>query len=164
MKEIHLKWHGPYSLEYARNGEPGQTFGLYQYMGMHDVYGPSTLLYLGRASDAQIGNRLAGHVHHSWSSLPVEILIGNIATEDQLGNNLGDNERSEQIKLAERLLIYTHSPAWNSSNVKSLYWPSIPEDLHIFNWGVRGRLLPEVSAKRWREVGNALPKGLTVQE
>ena len=155
--EIHLNWHGPYSLEEAK-GEQGQTVGLYQYMGMHDVYGPEALLYIGRASVRHISTRLAEHVLDSWSSLPVKILIGNVAAEAKLGYN----ERREQIELAESLLIYTHSPAWNSSNVKSLGWSSMPE-LHIFNWGVRGHLLPEVSTKRWREVGNALPERLEVQ-
>ena len=66
----------------------------------------------------------------------------------------------QQIDLAERLLIYTHSPAWNSQHIKSLKWEKIPENLHIFNWGVRGHLLPEVSVRRWREVGNAIPERL----
>ena len=155
MKEIHINWRGPYSLEDAK-GEQGQTVGLYQYMGMHDVYGPATLLYIGK-SDVWISNRLTEHVHHLWSSLPVDILIGEVAAK----TNLEDDERKKQIELAERLLIYTHSPAWNSSNVKSISekkWSEIPADLHIFNWGVRGHLLPEVSAKRWSAIGNKFPK------
>ena len=159
MKEIHISWHGPYTLNDARTGRQGATYGLYQYIGMHDVYGPGTLLYLGKAVDRQINSRLSEHVHESWSSLPVDILIGNLATEAKLQND----EWSEQIDLAERLLIYTHSPAWNSSNVKSIDWSSTPP-LHIFNWGDRGYLLPEVTTKRWCEVGNAIPTRFNVQD
>lgn len=158
MPDIHLNWRGPYSLEYARDGKPGQTFGLYQYMGMNDIYGPTALLYIGRASRRHIGIRLAEHNLHRWSSLPVEILIGEIAAEDPLD----DNERSKRVEQAESLLIYAHSPAWNSSNIRNVGWSNMP-DLHIFNWGMRGHLLPEVSTKRWCEVGNALPERLQIQ-
>ena len=82
--DIHLDWSGPYSLDEARNGERGQTLGLYQYTGMHDVYGPGTLLYLGMAADRPISCRLQEHVHHEWSCFPVEILIGNVASENVL--------------------------------------------------------------------------------
>ena len=151
--EINLDWQGPYS----RDGALKVTgIGLYQYTGMHDVYGPATLLYLGKASDNWIVHRLTQHVHHSWSSFPVKILIGKVAAE----NNLPSEDHRQQIDLAERLLIYTHSPAWNSQHIKSLKWEKIPENLHIFIWGVRGHLLPEVSVRRWREVGNAIPERL----
>lgn len=155
--EIHLNWRGPYSLDEAK-GEPGETFGLYQYVGMNAIYGPSALLYLGRASRQYIGIRLAQHNLGLWSSLPVEILIGEIAAETPLD----ENEWMNQIELAESLLIYTHSPAWNSSNIQNVNWSNMP-DLHIFNWRMRGHLLPEVSTKRWCEVGNALPKRLKIQ-
>lgn len=159
MMEIHLNWRGPYSLEDASGGL-GETLGLYQYIGMNAIYGPAALLYLGRASRRHIGIRLAEHNLDLWSSLPVEILIGEIAAEAE--TPLDENERMNQIELAESLLIYTHSPAWNSSNIQNVNWSNMP-DLHIFNWGVRGHLLPEVSTKRWREVGNALPERLEIQ-
>ena len=149
MTEIHLKWHGPYSLE-AACGEPGQTVGLYQYMGMNTVYGPAALLYIGRSN--QISYRLATHNLHEWSSLPVDILIGELVEK----TNLESKEMA--IDLAERLLIYTHSPAWNSPNVADPNFKNMPPDLHIFNWGVRGHLLPEVSVKRWSAIGNKFPK------
>ncbi len=155
--EIHLNWRGPYSLEDARNGQAGQTFGLYQYMGMNAIYGPAAVLYIGRASKQYIATRLAQHNLDRWSSLPVEILIGEIAAELPLD----DNERNQQIELAESLLIYTHSPAWNSANIQNVTWSNMP-DLHIFNWGMRGHLLSEVSTKRWCEVGNALPERLNI--
>ena len=151
--EIHLNWHGPYSLEDARDGDPGQTVGLYQYMGMNTVYGPMALLYLGK-SNIHIGNRLADHNLHEWSSLPVEILIGEMVAKTNLESN------REAIDLAERLLIYTHSPAWNSANVANPNFENMPPDLHIFNWGIRGHLLPEVSVRRWSAVGNKFPNDL----
>ena len=138
MTEIHLKWRGPYSLEVAR-GEPGQTVGLYQYMGMNTVYGPAALLYIGKSND-QISNRLERHNLDEWSSLPCGILIGEVEE-----TNLKSNR--EAIDLAERLLIYTHSPTWNSANVASLNFEEMPRDLHIFNWGIRGHLPPEVSMR-----------------
>ena len=148
MTEIHLKWRGPYSLEAAR-GKPGQTVGLYQYTGMNTVYGPAALLYIGKSN--QISGRLAGHRLDEWSSLPGDILIGEVVET----TNLENNERA--IDLAERLLIFTHSPAWNSANIAGLNFDEMPPDLHIFNWGVRGHLLPEVSVKRWSPTGNEFP-------
>ena len=148
MTEIHLKWRGPYSLRAAR-GEPGQTAGLYQYTGMNTVYGPAALLYIGKSN--KVSDRLAGHRLDEWSSLPGDILIGEVVET----TNLENNERA--IDLAERLLIFTHSPAWNAANIARLNFNEMPPDLHIFNWGVRGHLLPEVSVKRWGETGNKFP-------
>ena len=47
----------------------------------------------------------------------------------------------------ERLLIFAHRPAHNASGLYRLDDPNL-ESLHVFNWGARGDLLPEVSGAR----------------
>ena len=99
------------------------------------------------------------HVHESWSSAPVNILLGRIVSRDILE----ESEWREKIDIAESLLIYTHSPSWNSSNIKSIKYEK-QEGVHIFNWGHRGALLPEVSYERWSGTGNEMPDGLQYQK
>ena len=52
------------------------------------------------------------------------------------------------IGKVERLLIYVHTPAYNSSGLNTLP-PVDLEDVHVLNWGNYRSLLPEVSGRRW---------------
>jgi len=134
-------------------------YGLYQYCGTHPVYGRESLLYIGQAFDRDFSKRLSEHVHETWSSTPIEIFLGFIASREKLDEDSWRNE----VDLAEALLIYTHSPAWNSSNIKTIDYSRF-DGVHIFNWGDRGSLLPEVSYERWCGTGNEAPKDLTIQK
>jgi hypothetical protein len=53
----------------------------------------------------------------------------------------------KQIERVERLLIFAHRPAHNASGLYRHNDDDI-ENLHVFNWGERGALLPEVSGLR----------------
>ena len=158
MKEIHIAWRGPFSLSEAKE-ESKFNSGIYQYYGTHPVYGPDALLYLGKASDGTIDSRLNDHIHELWSSDPVKLYIGNIISEEKLS----DQEWVSQIEKAEKILIYTHTPAWNSSNIKSVKYDELM-DIHILNWGYRGKLLPEVSSVRWSGFGKRKPENLKFQD
>lgn len=142
--DIHLKWCGPCGLKKAK---ASKTSGLYQYVGMSDLYG-HTLLYIGKS--VHVGNRLLQHNLELWSSLPVSILIGNLLPSD--------HDKSLMIDLAEELLIYSHMPSWNSLNITGVDEKKFLKHMpHVFNWGQRGHLLPEVSYKRFKEYGNQPP-------
>ncbi len=62
-----------------------------------------------------------------------------------------DEEWSNKIDLAEKLLIYTHAPAGNSQNIASIGSEPLKrlQDIHILNWGNHRNLMPEVSGIRW---------------
>lgn len=156
--KIHINWNGPIPLDEAVSDTYSDSCGVYQYYGSHPVYGSSTLLYIGKSVDSCFPDRLSDHVHHHWSAAPTHIHLGSIVSE----RLLSDNEWTEQIDLAESILIYTHSPAWNSSNIKTIEYSRF-DGVHIFNWGNRGLLLPEISYERWRGTGNLMPSHLRYQ-
>lgn len=141
---IHIDWNTGVSLDdsYLLNG--GDDYGVYQIYGSHPIYGHHVLLYIGRARDQTFGVRLKQH--DKWDYTPdcgkVKVYTGRISSD-----NPTDEHWDTMIDLAEKLLIYSHQPACNSSNINSAN--SIPIDTHVFNWGSRGMLLPEVTAFRY---------------
>lgn len=157
-KLIHINWEGPFSLDEAL--EKGkESFGIYQYSGTHLSYGSNALLYIGKACDQSFSKRIDDHVHHEWSATPIQIFFGKIANQEKLTND----QWREYVGLAEELIIYSHSPAWNSQCIKSINFDKF-DGVHIFNWGHLNKLLPEVSYERWRNIGNKLPESLIIQK
>ena len=157
MYDIHIDWEGPFSLEEAISLNSSEDYGLYQYYGDHPVYGPGVLLYIGKASAQTFGNRLAQHNWHCWIPSPTEIYVGRVCAEMPLENR----EWERLIDLAEKIQIYAHSPAFNSSNLNKIGYKA--GDVRVMNWGKRKSLLPEVSISRWeggRTVGHDRPKTL----
>ena len=154
--DIHLNWSGPFSLKEAKEAQCSEALGLYQYVGMHHIYGPDSLLYLGKASANYIKYRLENRNLELYSSLPttVYVLIGKVRSDSPLS----EEQLKLPIELAEELLIFSHSPPWNSQNITGVDEAKFAKhNPHVFNWGARGRLLPEVSYERFSGYGNALP-------
>ncbi len=145
-QQIHVQWDGPFSLEDIKQMHQQSDYGLYQVYGTHVVYGSNILLYIGKASCQTFGTRILQH--SKWGYVPDEkelkVYVGRFAGNEQIS----DDEWSRQISIAEKLLIYTHSPALNSSNINSV-GGDVPIDSHVYNWGNRRNLLPEVSALRY---------------
>jgi hypothetical protein len=148
---IHINWSGPYDLaEMARFNGPAD-WGIYQIYGHHPVYGNGALLYIGK-TERDIGG-FAGRVPNSagWSHMNpgddrIEIYLGRL-----FGMTMPDSATWERyIGLAERLLIYAHTPA---RNLKRELIPSDPElfRVHVVNWRQYRDLLPEVSGARWTD-------------
>jgi hypothetical protein len=146
MKLIQLDWEGPYKLKELTNLMKNSVdYGLYQIYGRHPLYGNAVLLYIGKADKQTLGKRiLQENWHDTNDSQNLTIYIGRCA-----GDKTPDEETwSNEIDLAERLLIHVHKPAYNS---KSLY--KIPMEnlnsIHILNWGDHCSLYPEISGLRW---------------
>ena len=153
MQNIHVVWDGPYSHVEALQLNSPSDYGLYQYYGDHHVYGNSALLYIGKAQDQTFGRRLSQHNWEMWSSSNIVIYVGKVHSEESLELD----EWQRQINLAERILIQSHSPSFNSSNLNTIGHKV--EDTRVLNWGTRMKLLPEASISRWEgpfAVGNKL--------
>ena len=60
------------------------------------------------------------------------------------------NKWKKMIDNVETLLIFAHSPVYNTSKKGPLKNPQL-EDVHIYNWDDYMGMLPEVSGKRWTE-------------
>ncbi|MBC5852933.1 hypothetical protein H8Q88_18790 [Vibrio metschnikovii] len=143
--QIHIDWSGSYTLDELKGLTSSSDYGIYQIYGTHPVYGSDVLLYIGKADYQTLGVRIPQHDKWAYTSdvNNIRVYIG------RLGSNLqvSESEWSKLIDLAERLLIYTHKPAYNSSCLNSV--DKVPIIVHVFNWGNYRSLLPEVSAFRY---------------
>lgn len=157
MLDIHINWDGPYTLAETKNLNSDSDFGIYQYYGSHPVYGSNVLVYIGKAEKQTFAQRLLQHNWHLWLPDITEVYVGKICSEAPLNNA----EWERLIDLAERILIFSHSPAFNSSNLNLI--GNNGGDTRVINWGKRKSLLPEVSISRWEgglTTGHIIPKGL----
>ena len=147
---IEIEWNGPYSLEDLKQGalnDEELDYGLYQVYGRHMVYGSNVLLYIGKADQQTIRKRI---LQEWWLDSndfkSIKIYSGRLIgpeTPDEL-------TWSNDIDLAEKLLIFAHKPAYNAKNLISIPAEKL-EDKHILNWGDHGDLMPEVSGFRWTD-------------
>lgn len=152
--DIHINWEGPFTLKQALELNSSHDFGLYQYYGDHPVYGENVLLYIGKAVKQTFSQRLSQHNWHLWVSSPVQLYLGRIFAEEEIP----ESEWESRISLAEKVLIYSHSPAFNTSNLNKI--ADSNTQAHVYNWGRRKSLLPEASVKRWEggeTVGHEIP-------
>lgn len=131
LKEIILKWKKELNIE-----EITDKPGLYQIYGIHVLYGPDRLLYLGESDN--IKGRIFSK-HKNW-----------IDREQDISFRYTEIKESEKDYLAdlESLLIFTHSPFYNTSSTSDFH-KAHEEDIIIYNIGERGTLLPEISTKYW---------------
>lgn len=151
-KYYEVKWEGPYKLEevlaeeeVSRSNENKvlKSRGVYQIYGVHPVFGPNSLLYIGRVTEGSFSSRF--YQHNSWlkdepSSLNIYFGV--------LGNESGKAAEPEidQIKRVEALLIYHTSPPYNSSGINT-YHPQIEFEEVVVNLGNRGRIASSVSSR-----------------
>lgn len=143
---IHINWEGPYGLKEIDNlNNEATDYGIYQVYGGHPVYGSNVLLYIGKSDQQTFGKRIK---QENWiynrDYERVKIYLG------RLGGYAKTTETkwSGLIDCSEKLLIYSHSPACNSSNINSIPEKKL-QKFHIFNWGTHRDLMAEISGVRW---------------
>ncbi len=151
MREIvHIYWQGPIDLdELSKFNDTNIDHGIYQVYGNHPVYATNALLYIGMAYDQTFYTRIKQHQYDidQYNEGKIEIYIGRLTGLKNINNKKWD----DLIIRSEKLLITSHKPAWNASNIKE-FKDSIDitiQELHILNWGNYAKLLPEVSGDRW---------------
>lgn len=147
---IQIDWDGPYSFEEAMKlKDDCEDFGIYQIYGHHAAYGNQCLLYIGKAERQTFGVRLSQS--REWAEKYAVPDIKNISVYvGRLAGDIAppDEDWSRQIDTAEKMLIYTHSPARNSSNLQNIPIEEY-KYVHVVNWGSYRDLLPEVSGARY---------------
>lgn len=145
---IHIEWEGPFhlcDLDAGALDDSSRDYGLYQVYGAHTVYGSDVLLYIGKADRQTFNTRLK---QEKWDlnkdAKSLSIFVGRVA-----GYQVPTNQSwSDEITLAEKLLIFAHAPARNSQNIQDI--PGLElKNIHVLNWGCFRSLLPEVSGARW---------------
>jgi hypothetical protein len=147
---LHVEWEGPHSYDAAKQLRDEDTdYGVYQIYGAHPVYGSDVLLYIGKACAQTFGERLAQEHwnFHNQDSDRVAVYVGRIHA---FGPTPDDAAWEEQITSVERLLIYSHWPAGNSSGLHVKFGRDL-YPIHVLNWGRYRDLLPEVSGTRYSD-------------
>ncbi len=120
--------------------------GLYQITGYHPVFGDDSLLYIGMAGKKEareFKNRFIEHTEWLNKEYDLKVYIGKISEINDVlvkGKKTTDELR-EIIHEAEKLLIYFHSPPYNSREISN----PPKGNLRIINIGNCGDLYPEVS-------------------
>jgi hypothetical protein len=150
---IHINWVGPFSLQKvselgkgsSESSESKDSPGIYQIYGGHTVYGSNVLLYIGKAEKETFSQRFRSH---NWSEnndfKNITVYLGYFAGYEKKTYA----EWMRAIDLAEKLLIFSHSPACNSKNIQDIPGKDLL-NVHVLNWGSHRDLLPEASGARW---------------
>ncbi len=144
MRRARIRWEGPVSIEDVLSlTDDEHDYGLYQVYGYHVVFGPGALLYIGMARDQTFAARVRQH-HVEWlrEENDVRMRIGRISPEDYEHDPQGWKDWEKLVTDTEALLIYWHSPPYNSRNISEYRGQA----LHVQNWGDRGSLLPECTS------------------
>jgi hypothetical protein len=148
LTHLHVEWKGPHTYEEAQRLKNEETdYGVYQIYGSHPVYGSDVLLYIGKADEQTFGVRLG---QEDWNfrnqdSERVAVYVGRLHAYSNIPTVA---KWSKHIALVERLLIYSHWPAGNSSGLNVVFGKDL-YPVHILNWGKYRDLLPEVSGSRY---------------
>jgi hypothetical protein len=143
---IHLEWDGPHRFDAVSSLNGPTDYGIYQIYGGHPVYGNTALLYIGLAAGQHFGERIPQETHwlDNRDAGRVEVYVGRLS-----GSKTPDNDTwDKHIKLAERILIFAHSPPMNTQKTLSRLEPDL-RVIRVLNWARHRDLLPEVSGDRW---------------
>ena len=119
-----------------------EDYGLYQITGYHPVFGDDSLLYIGIAQEQTFSKRFSQHKNWLNEEYGIEVYVGYI-------KSIADKENFREsaweviLKDAEALLVYFHSPPYNSQHISEM--PGLERNPRIINTGDYGDLYPEIS-------------------
>ena len=130
-----------------------KDYGLYQIYGRQILDDPKassykSLLYLGEATDQTFASRFRGHkrswLEHEWKK-SISIHAGRFKAP----GGTDDSWRAD-VLLAERILIYTYSPHYNSSSISNRPRLAGHKEVVVVHTGDPGRLQGrDVVPKDW---------------
>ena len=113
MEIIEIKWDGPYSIDEVKKLNGDSDYGLYQVYSGHHIFGPDTLIYIGKANNQTFAKRLSQQQEWiTWETSP-QIYVGRLGGDKRVT----DNKWGKMINNAEKILIYFSSPPYNSTNI-----------------------------------------------
>jgi hypothetical protein len=143
---IQILWDGPFAISDVLkfNGPPDK--GLYQVYMYHPLYG-DCLVYIG-LTNTSFAARISAHKYEAGSDSDrkrVNYYVGRlIGAQTPL-----EEQWVDEVQKAEMLLIHSHAPAYNSTNIEALARPTRVEDVRVLNWGNCRSLQREVSGRMW---------------
>ena len=132
MQSIRLEWEGPLSVDDVINNI-GEDYGLYQIYGKHIIFGEDSPLYIGK-TDTSFSKRIKAErddwIWYDEKEGAVYIYVARDVPRSVLAD-------------AEALLIYWHSPPYNSANI----YDYTRAPLQIENDGEHHSLVKHLSTK-----------------
>ena len=146
MTYVKIKWEAPRTVGEVLNLDEEDDKGLYQIYGRHILFGPGTLVYIGKTGATNntqtFKKRISTHRNDRWfrsdDEKDLEIRIGRIVNIDGSDNPSDWQDWDDVLSRVEALQIYSHPPPYNSQHIN----PNTPPDplLSIENTGYRGQL------------------------
>jgi len=141
-----LKWERLPNWQEYRQKDGDEDYGIYQIVGYHTVFRDNSLLYIGMARQQTFAVRIGQHYDWLINEYGVTIYLGRV---DRILNENGEGQHMNRwksvISPTEDLLIYYHSPPYNSKSISEA--PETEEKIKIINIGDYGCLVPELSHK-----------------
>jgi len=154
---VRINWDGPFTVEQVKNRDyvEATEHGIYQIYGNHVIFGPNSLLYIGKAEDQSFSCRIGQHLDWLINFEGISIYLGTINDEDFAFEPEDDRwtEWRQLLRKVESYTIWWHSPPCNSSNINTHSLQNT-DTLHVQNWGKIGRLSFEYSFP-WAQFGNS---------
>ena len=141
---VRIKWDGAYAMDRTKELLSEEDYGIYQIYGRHVVFGKDSLLYVGKAVKQSFGERIKDHEYWLGDVSGLEIYVGRIYAKDYKDNA----DWEDLVCQCESLLIYWHSPPYNSQHINT----SKAKDIRIHNHGEIVSLLYEVSTAYERKM------------
>jgi len=165
VENIRIEWDGPYSLmDIGYDEKTGKyknkdillndeciDFGIYQVYGCHPIYGNDVLLYIGQAAKQTFSKRLSQEAwEFNTDYKQIKFYVGRLFSKYQPDS---EDIWDKMIDIAEKMLIFAHEPARNSSNILTITRDKSKlkefENIRIFNYDNYRSLMPEISGELW---------------
>ncbi len=160
MLELTITWAGPLSPNAVidrldAGGAPpeyeGEDYGLYQIYGRHILGDRDALLYVGEAADQTFAVRFQEHQKWLVHEYPVRVFVGRLYVPRRHTCRDSWAKWKADVLLAERILIFTYSPHYNSMSISEP--PSLDGQRRVIlhHAGERNRLRrQDVVPDSWR--------------
>src|SRR3989442_1939076 len=126
LLKLSISWDGPYGVgEVVKTftdwgdapGYAGEDHELYQLYGRQMLGDGDALLYIGEATNQTFAARLRQHeewLQHKW---PVQVYVGRLHSPRRHRAKDGWAGWIADVRLAERVMIYTYSPHYNGRSI-----------------------------------------------
>ncbi len=143
--KVVISWEKIGMSDLSKLKDKHEDSGVYMISGFHPVFGDDSLLYIGQTKEQTFGDRFKQH--KKWMKSEGE--EGNLLVYVGRVFSINDDEDYKEklweniIEDVEALLIYFHTPPYNSRSVDK--FPEPKNDLRIINIGDYGDLYPEIS-------------------
>ncbi|MFC1708449.1 hypothetical protein ACFL2J_00115 [Candidatus Omnitrophota bacterium] len=148
--DIKIQWEGSFSANevVSQKNDPNNDYGLYQIYAKHILCGDDALIYVGIVIDETFSERLKKH-WAEWLTREegAKIFLGRVYNPERHSEADNWNSWTEDIQLAERILIYKYSPHYNNVGITNP--PTLPcEIVRLIHNGEKHRLKTEDAAPR----------------